>query len=147
MRRLARHLLTFCSAASLLLCVAVCVLWVRSYWAEDSFARGSPFQIDQWASRRGRVFYRRIVFVAPAYRDNPKVLLKYPPEWYAPSAPADDNTDLRGPHVLGFAYTTLPTPGVGKGSGGSDGFLSMPHALPALLLAAPPALTARRLLR
>jgi hypothetical protein len=28
-RRLARHLLTLCSAASLLLCVAVCVLWAR----------------------------------------------------------------------------------------------------------------------
>jgi hypothetical protein len=31
MRRLARHLLTFVSAVSLLLCVAVCMLWVQSY--------------------------------------------------------------------------------------------------------------------
>ena len=31
MRRLARRLFTLCSALSLLLCVAVCVLWVRSY--------------------------------------------------------------------------------------------------------------------
>jgi hypothetical protein len=30
MHRLARHLFTFCSAVSLLLCVAVCVLWVSS---------------------------------------------------------------------------------------------------------------------
>jgi len=30
MRRLTRHLFTFVSAVSLLLCVAVCVLWVRS---------------------------------------------------------------------------------------------------------------------
>src|SRR5688500_11418988 len=29
MRRLARSLFTLCSAASMLLCVAVCVLWVR----------------------------------------------------------------------------------------------------------------------
>jgi hypothetical protein len=35
MRRLARHLFTLCSAASLLLCVAVCVLWVRSHSAFD----------------------------------------------------------------------------------------------------------------
>lgn len=35
MRRLASHLLTACAAASLLLCVAVCVLWVRSYWLTD----------------------------------------------------------------------------------------------------------------
>ena len=35
MRRLARHLFTLCSAVSLLLCVAVCVLWVQSYDASD----------------------------------------------------------------------------------------------------------------
>ena len=34
MRRLARHLFTLCSAVSLLLCIAVCVLWVRSYATE-----------------------------------------------------------------------------------------------------------------
>jgi hypothetical protein len=31
-RRLARHLFTFCAAVSLLICLAVCVLWVRSHW-------------------------------------------------------------------------------------------------------------------
>jgi hypothetical protein len=35
MRRLARYLLTLCSALSLLLCAAACVLWVRSYWLAD----------------------------------------------------------------------------------------------------------------
>jgi hypothetical protein len=35
MRRTARRLFTLCSAASLLLCVAVCVLWARSYWVVD----------------------------------------------------------------------------------------------------------------
>jgi hypothetical protein len=35
MRRLTRHLFTLCSAVSLLLCVAACVLWVRSYFATD----------------------------------------------------------------------------------------------------------------
>jgi hypothetical protein len=38
MRRVARHLFTLCSAASLLLCVAVGVLWVRSHWAQDVVA-------------------------------------------------------------------------------------------------------------
>src|SRR5688500_10563560 len=37
MRRVARHLFTLCSAVSLVLCVAVCVLWVRSYWVSDWF--------------------------------------------------------------------------------------------------------------
>jgi hypothetical protein len=36
MRRLAQHLFAICSAASLLLCVGVCVLWVRSYWVVRS---------------------------------------------------------------------------------------------------------------
>jgi hypothetical protein len=39
MRRLARHLFTLCSAMSLLLCVAACVLWVRSYWRADEVRR------------------------------------------------------------------------------------------------------------
>ena len=38
MRRPARHLFTLCSAASLLLCVAVCVLWVRSYRPGDAIS-------------------------------------------------------------------------------------------------------------
>jgi hypothetical protein len=38
MRRLARHLFTLCSAASLLLCVAVCVLWVRGRTGYDEAA-------------------------------------------------------------------------------------------------------------
>src|SRR5688500_13785026 len=35
MRHLARRLFTLCSALSLLMFLALCVLWVRSYWAED----------------------------------------------------------------------------------------------------------------
>jgi hypothetical protein len=36
MRGLARHLFTLCSAVSLLLCIATCALWVRSYWVGHS---------------------------------------------------------------------------------------------------------------
>jgi len=32
-----RRLLNLLTAASLLLCVAACVLWVRSYWVQDTF--------------------------------------------------------------------------------------------------------------
>ena len=35
MRRVPRHLFTLCSAASLTLCVAMTMLWVRSFFAED----------------------------------------------------------------------------------------------------------------
>ena len=37
MTRVARRLFTVCSAASLLLCVAACVLWARSYSVADRF--------------------------------------------------------------------------------------------------------------
>jgi hypothetical protein len=45
MRRLARHLFTLCSAMSLVLCVAACVLWVRSYWVTEMWW----FTADGWA--------------------------------------------------------------------------------------------------
>ena len=39
MRRLARHVFTFATAVSLVLWVAVCALWVRSYWTADELRR------------------------------------------------------------------------------------------------------------
>jgi hypothetical protein len=58
MRRPARHLFTLCSAASLLLCLAVCVLWVRSYFSEDSVIAAdrtpdSRLRIRQLSNRMG----------------------------------------------------------------------------------------------
>jgi hypothetical protein len=44
MRRLAPHLFTLVSAASLLLCAAVCVLWARSYWPGDHVVWYDPKQ-------------------------------------------------------------------------------------------------------
>src|SRR5687768_702477 len=53
MRRLARRLFTLCSALSLLLSVAVCVLWVRSVRNGDRFERsGHPFAL---ISKHGRL--------------------------------------------------------------------------------------------
>jgi hypothetical protein len=61
MRRLARHLFTLCSAVSLLLCVAACVLWARSYRVNDQFVfagRGGPL----WHAfvYRDRLLVRRV---------------------------------------------------------------------------------------
>ena len=49
-RRLLRRLFTAVSALSLLLCVATVVLWVRSYWREDSvvFRNGGPVRNVYW---------------------------------------------------------------------------------------------------
>jgi 4-amino-4-deoxy-L-arabinose transferase-like glycosyltransferase len=55
MRRLTRHLFTLCSALSLLLCVAVCVLWVRSYWSASTITYTS-FATDNPGA------YRRIIY-------------------------------------------------------------------------------------
>jgi hypothetical protein len=43
-KRLAHHLFTLFAAVSLLLCIAVCVLWVRSYsmYTFDSYASNLP---------------------------------------------------------------------------------------------------------
>ena len=46
MRRLARHAFTVLSALSLLLCVAACVLWVRSHRVEDSVKCVKPVRTD-----------------------------------------------------------------------------------------------------
>ena len=42
MKRLARHIFTVAAAASLLLCVAACVLWVRSRGTFDNLCRAEP---------------------------------------------------------------------------------------------------------
>jgi hypothetical protein len=55
MRHLTRLLLTFCSAAALLLCVAVFGLWVRSYWAQDEFVKVRPGRNVVLASSRGQI--------------------------------------------------------------------------------------------
>ena len=52
MRRLARNPFTLCSVASLLLCVAVCVLWGRTYAGRD--AATVQFAGDPWRLRLAR---------------------------------------------------------------------------------------------
>ena len=52
MRRLVRRLFTLCSAVSLVLCVAACVLWVRSYRTMDNFGRYAVDPATPWPDRR-----------------------------------------------------------------------------------------------
>jgi hypothetical protein len=61
-RRLARHLFTLCSAVSLVLCVAACVLWVRSYWYIDWLSReagGTGFTHQAVEIDRGHIVCHR----------------------------------------------------------------------------------------
>ena len=80
MRRLARRLFTLCSAVSLLLCVAVCVLWVRSYaradegyWRRDDLTAGTAETRKVWLrSARGvawGLIYRESTPLGPGDRE------------------------------------------------------------------------------
>ena len=55
MRRVARRLVTLCSIVSLLLCVAACTLWVRSYFVRDVVEYDAPARWDIVTSSRGRI--------------------------------------------------------------------------------------------
>jgi hypothetical protein len=46
MRRLARHLFTLCSAVSLLLCVAVCVLWLQGHRIKVALGGGGTATVE-----------------------------------------------------------------------------------------------------
>ena len=54
-RRFFRHLFTFASAASLVLCVAVGVLWVRSHWDQDELVQIRPGRVAVLQSSRGKI--------------------------------------------------------------------------------------------
>lgn len=56
-----RRLFNFASAISLLLCAAVVVLWIRSYWRGDFLSKTAPGQSTDFGSQRGKVlFYHQI---------------------------------------------------------------------------------------
>src|SRR5688500_1421389 len=80
MRRLARRLFTLCLAVSLLLCVAVCALWVRSYaradegcWRRDDLTAGTAETRKAWLrSARGvawGLIYRETTPLGPGDRE------------------------------------------------------------------------------
>jgi hypothetical protein len=110
MRRVASHLLTLLSAASLVLCVAVCVLWERSHstgWLAD-WTR--PATTIQFGAARGVLWaYRAVEPPALTARRSPGLTLqRYP-------APTHPRAWGYGPpsipyHVdtAGFAYGSGP---------------------------------------
>ena len=60
LRRALRHAFTALSALSLLLCAAVCVLWVRSYWVAE---RANFYGMSDWVgvmSSRGSLIVEHI---------------------------------------------------------------------------------------
>ena len=55
-RRMKRRLLNFLTAVSLLLCVAVCGLWARSYWASDGTT--SEDGLDTFIMHKGQIVWK-----------------------------------------------------------------------------------------
>jgi hypothetical protein len=63
MRRMLRHLFTLCLIMSLLLCVAIAVLWAHSYKASDVFGYVHP----QWSLGVGSTNGHMMLSWTPAY--------------------------------------------------------------------------------
>jgi hypothetical protein len=64
MKRHFKHVFTFLSAVSLLLCVVVCVLWARSYWVSDNIiCKVQSTWVAQ--SNRGQLDFIRVPKVYP----------------------------------------------------------------------------------
>lgn len=154
MRRLVRYLFTFCSAVSLLLCFAVCVLWVRSYFTADVVADGwvnrppiSGTYVQAW-SNRGAISFRRFdVAVAGAvplnYSVGDNIHLDIRPGEHWTSSDPEPWVEKRFGYLLGFSYSdgTMvypPLPGMTQRQRNRD--VSFPHWFPMLLAAILPVL-------
>ena len=89
MRRLARRLFTLCSAVSLLLCVAACVLWVRGTRAQDTVLFGTHRHTFQLMSSNGRVVLAQAKPALPAAlrADGVKWLIEPRTNWAAHGYP------------------------------------------------------------
>jgi len=98
MRRLARHLFTLCSAAALLLCVAACAMWVRSYAAEDTL---------HWGWDEGKRYHH---FIEVGYAMGQFGVFAYRP-LHAPADPAE----LKFEH-LHYSHHSMMETGIPKPS-------------------------------
>ena len=140
-----RWLFTICSAASLLLCVAVCVLWVRSYWRCEWFETGNATRWRTVGSSSGRIYTAAWNNYARRYG------------WAVHSSGKDGLVD-RGKAVQ-MPYTADGSAGMslnrsnhrfgpflfGTGTGGDDLAVVVPHWAPvALTLLLPGAWCIRR---
>jgi hypothetical protein len=119
-----RKLQILFSALSLLLCVAVCVLWVRSYLVLDTVQRyrlgpGNPNELYQLNASSGAIGYGRVYLDDPSKQSWPRT--DTPWHWVH-----QQPLPLAVPHKrkwswLGFASWDVPIP-PGNGGGGVRGF-------------------------
>ena len=122
-----RHLLNLLTALSLLLCVAVCALWARSYRTRDSLLFGHrPDRRHSVISMYGRLTFQRL--------DRARGGFASPPGYYAELAQRGyEHRGLRDRSVLGFAAY--------DSTAGTDTYraFAVPHWAAALAALLPPA--------
>ena len=141
MRR--RKLFTLAAGASAVLCVAVCVLWVRSYNAGDVLALANAADGDRRtvASERGRVRFirsaqRLMTIVHADGSESPNQVVTPPTAWYV--APTTESQWLF-PGVVRRETQTNPSSGwqrAGPQWAGRE--IELSYVLPATLLALTP---------
>jgi hypothetical protein len=101
-----RVLSTFCASVSMLLCVATCALWARSYWATDYVGRGDH-DAGGWVgalSMSGIIRFERGSY-AGARRGWTRETA--PPSSLRPEVEARDRSGGELLHRLGFAYAHI----------------------------------------
>jgi hypothetical protein len=152
-----RRVLNLVTALSLLLCVAVCALWVRGYFVADalSWRRLSTegMDVSQWVgsahSGLGTIAVAAVTRTEPlAVGAGSAVPVQKPKRFYwltrrpplRPAAPAELR-GFRSPVLDVVAGSPALSPGVSRSSAWS---VSAPCWVPALALAVPPAVWAAR---
>jgi len=154
MRRVAGWALDAAAVVAGVLCLVVCVLWVRGYVRADSFdvtsyGRGPTGAIEMrvvgGASGRGRIgaWANRLATFDEGYA----AVLGRPPAWTRTSAPADDVEWTRLKGMFGGQWGPVwwnadPVDGPTAPRGGFRG-VAVPHGLVALVLAPLPVVRAR----
>jgi hypothetical protein len=101
-----RKLFSLASIASAVLCVGVCGLWVRSYFATDTLRWADPPLWQAWVCGHGRVLYLRALAPDPERPD-----FRREPLWHQAEPPVQDVARAqwlvrRFDGLGGFAYGT-----------------------------------------
>jgi 4-amino-4-deoxy-L-arabinose transferase-like glycosyltransferase len=144
-----RKLFTLAAGVSAVLCVGVCVLWVRSYWVGESLSGERWERAFRIYSTRGtfgvNVFWLYNKWGEPLFRRKPTEYSRWPEPY--PQRSAEDLGAARVVRLPGFTHYTVE-PGVGGGNIRlGEWTVGVAYVLPAALFVVLPALYVRRLLR
>jgi hypothetical protein len=140
---MARRLFTLCSALSLLLCAAVCVLWVRSYCVADGILRERVPPPDRFGTSRHDLTSVKGLIVATHYDDSGDRPKAGQPTWrYYRVRDVDEWMSF-----MTYQYGVRPHFAFRISPRGYQSVVILPHALLAALFAIAPARRISQLMR